>query len=575
MSAHFSYSALCFGRPSWGVLLGVGLCLLGGEVKAQSPLLPNPADLWPSGPPPEMLPDTPVFPTDPLLNLPLPDEETSPPVVEGESVVLQRLELVGNTVFGDEELQGDWQVGDRLSVTEVMTLLGEIDRKYEEGGYITSGSFVDSEDFRRFQETGILRVQVREGGIEEIRVRVEGRLHREYVRSRLNLATTPPLHEPTLLDGLRLLQLDPMIEQVQGALGASPQGGQSVLDVVVVAANPWFGEVLADNGRSPSVGSFRRGVTIGHRSLSGWGDRLQVGYSNTEGSNSYDFSYTVPVSPHNTTVNLTTGIATSRIIEPPFVPLNVESTSRYTQLKVRHPLKQTPSQEFALSLALSRTEGATRLLDIPFPLSPGADAEGKTQITALRLSQEWTQQSHQHILALRSQFSLGLDALGATINSQPPDTRFFAWRGQGQYVRLIGDSTLIVRGNVQWGDRPLVPSEQLGMGGFGTVRGYRQDTLLTDHGISGTVEWQFPVLRLPQAPSVLVVAPFVDFGLGWNQGSTPDRNTLASVGLGLQWLMSDRLVARLDWGIPLTSPSSSQRTWQENGLHFSIQINPF
>ncbi|WP_017303213.1 ShlB/FhaC/HecB family hemolysin secretion/activation protein [Spirulina subsalsa] len=566
-------SAHVLGCTQGLLLFGVGLCLLGGEVSAQSPQVPNPADLLPSEPRREILPDTPVFPTDPFLDLPLLDEETPPPVVEGEGFVLQGLEWVGNTVFGDEDLQGDWQVGDRLSVTEVMALLGEIDRKYEEGGYITSGAFVSPEDFRRFQETGILRVQVREGGVAEIRVRVEGRLHREYVRSRLNLATTPPLHEPTLLDGLRLLQLDPMIEQVEGELGASPQGGQSVLTVAVVAANPWFGEVLADNGRSPSVGSFRRGVTVGHRSLSGWGDRLQLGYSNTEGSNSYDFSYTLPVSPHNTTVNLTTGTASSRIIEPPFEPLNVESISRYTQIKVRHPLKQTPSQEFAVGLALSRTESATRLLDIPFPLSPGADGEGKTQITALRFTQEWTQQSRQHILAFRSQFSLGLDALGATINSQPPDARFFAWRGQGQYVRLVGDSTLILRGTWQWSDRPLVPSEQLGMGGLGTVRGYRQDSLLRDHGFSGSAEWRFPVLKLPEVQ--FLVAPFVDFGLGWNQGESSDWDSLASLGLGLQWLIGDRLSARLDWGIPLSSRSSTQRTWQENGLHFSIQVNPF
>ena len=33
--------------------------------------------------------------------------------------------------------------------------------------------------------------------------------------------------------------------------------------------------------------------------------------------------------------------------------------------------------------------------------------------------------------------------------------------------------------------------------------------------------------------------------------------------------------ARLDYGIPLISVSSTDRTWQENGIYFSVFYNPF
>jgi hemolysin activation/secretion protein len=45
---------------------------------------------------------------------------------------------------------------------------------------------------------------------------------------------------------------------------------------------------------------------------------------------------------------------------------------------------------------------------------------------------------------------------------------------------------------------------------------------------------------------------------------------LLSTGLGVQ-LRSERLNARLDWGIPLTSMKSSGSTRQANGIHFSLQ----
>jgi hypothetical protein len=54
--------------------------------------------------------------------------------------------------------------------------------------------------------------------------------------------------------------------------------------------------------------------------------------------------------------------------------------------------------------------------------------------------------------------------------------------------------------------------------------------------------------------AVIQVVPFVDWGMVWNGSgqANPSPNSLASVGLGLQWQQGD-FTARLDWGIPLVS----------------------
>nr|WP_256498713.1 BamA/TamA family outer membrane protein [Chroococcidiopsis sp. CCNUC1] len=166
----------------------------------------------------------------------------------------------------------------------------------------------------------------------------------------------------------------------------------------------------------------------------------------------------------------------------------------------------------------------------------------------------------------------------ATINSDPPDSRFFSWRGQGQYVRqLAPDMLFVLRSDLQFASETLVPLEQIGIGGFQSVRGYRQDQLLTDNGLFTSAEVRFPVLRAKDIEGVLQVVPFVDFGLGWNGSDNPDPdpNSLVGVGLGLQWQMGDRLNARLDYGIPLTDVDSRNRTWQENGWYFSVNYSPF
>jgi hemolysin activation/secretion protein len=115
------------------------------------------------------------------------------------------------------------------------------------------------------------------------------------------------------------------------------------------------------------------------------------------------------------------------------------------------------------------------------------------------------------------------------------------------------------------------------------VRGYRQDTLLTDGGLLGSAEVRLPLFRVPQirAPQiegVMQIVPFVDFGMGWNRGDRPDPDpsTLVGVGLGLRWQQGDRFTARLDYAIPLVDVDRGDtNTWQENGLYFSVQWRAF
>jgi hemolysin activation/secretion protein len=121
-----------------------------------------------------------------------------------------------------------------------------------------------------------------------------------------------------------------------------------------------------------------------------------------------------------------------------------------------------------------------------------------------------------------------------------------------------------------------VPGEQFSLGGQGTIRGFRQDSLLTDNGWLASAQFRVPVLRVPRVDGELEVAPFIEMGQGWNpKEPDPESNTLASIGLGLLWRMGDRFSSRFDWGIPLLGNSSDGSSLQEEGFHFSIQFSPF
>jgi hemolysin activation/secretion protein len=552
------------------------------KLQAQLPNIP-PQDILPPRPEPTPLPSPEPLP--PLQELlPTPAQPQTPdeiPSKTPQTITVETFKVIGSTVFTPAELAIVTEpFTDRpLSLAELFQARSAVTQLYLDRGYITSGAYIPPQKL----QGGVVTIQVVEGSVEAINVTGTQRLSPQYIRRRIALATQKPLSRDRLLQGLRLLQLDPLIKTVSAELSAGTKPGENELVVTVAEAKTFEGTISLDNGRSPSVGSFRRRFQLREANLLGQADSITASYTNTNGSNSLDLNYTWPVNPRNGTVSFSFGASASEIIEPPFDALELQAKSHYYELAFRQPIVQTPNQEFALGLTFSHQNSKAEYLEsvfgfsIPFE-SLGSDAEGRTRVSAVRLIQEWSHRGSQQVFALRSQFSVGLDFLDSTINTEAPDSRFFAWRGQGQWVRrLAPDTLLILRTDAQVADRALVALEQFGLGGFDSVRAYRQDSLLTDNGVLVSAEARIPLARFQQIDSILSVTPFIDLGKGWNQSGRPDPDpsTLAAVGLGLRWQTSNRLTARLEWGVPLVSNPDSDRTLQENGLYLSIVVNPF
>ncbi|MBZ8180946.1 two-partner secretion domain-containing protein [Oscillatoria salina] len=494
-----------------------------------------------------------------------------------DSITVARFQFEGNSVFSDEELANVTEefLNRRLSLGELQAVSSAITELYVNNKYITSGAYIKPQTI----ENGVVVVQVLEGKLTEIKVKTDGRLNSNYISSRIRRTTGGLVNQEQLLEGLQLLVLDELIEEVKAELLPDVQPGTNVLEIEIKEANPWDLNVVANNGRSPAVGSFRRGGGLSYNNLLGIGDRVALSYGNTDGSDEFQASYTVPLNGRNSTLSFRYAESSNRVIEEPFNQVDIAADSRSYELSYRDPIILTPRQELALGLTFSRQESQSSILGVDFPLSPGANANGETKISALRFFQVWTKQGENNIIGLRSEFNFGVDWFGATENNDAPDSNFFAWRGQAQWVRQLGNENtiLLTRGNVQLAAQELLGLERFGLGGLGSVRGYRQDALLTDNGAFGSLEIWLPVGIIPENWGVLQLTPFLDMGAAWNSNSDVniDNNFLVSTGIGLQLRLRNNLTLRLDYGIPLVDIDSRDRTWQENGLYFSVTSSPF
>lgn len=560
---------------SFSVLFALNAC--SASAQASQPITPEPREpIDPRTLPPTQNPlDT------PLIEPPIPSEVLNIP----GTIVVQEFEFVGNTAFGEAELsQAIAELTNKpISFAQLVQAANQITQYYVERGYITSGAYIPAQNLR----TGKVKMQIVEGSLADIEVNViQGRLNPNYVRRRLKKATSTPLNINKLQSALQLLQRNPLIESLDGELTAGTKPGTNSLSVDIIGADTFNVQLELNNNRNPSVGTFERSIEVSEANLLGIGDRISLGYSNTDGSNQFQGSYTLPINASNGTLGFDLRIANNQIIESPANQADIEVDSRDFDLIWRQPVIQTEtpevSQELAFDLTASRRESDGSIFDIDQFVSPGSNDQGETRTSALRLGQEWLQRNRNEVFSARSQFNIGIDAFNATVGADEPNSEFFAWRGQLVYLRQLSEpqgnpaigSTILLRSDLQLSTDALIPVEQFSLGGNATVRGYRQDALLTDNGWFASAETRIPLARVPKLEGTLQLTPFVDFGIGWNTDNEPtESNTLIGTGVGLLWDMEDRMTARVDWGIPLVNDDFGDRTIQENGVYLQFQYN--
>ncbi|MBP0015972.1 MAG: ShlB/FhaC/HecB family hemolysin secretion/activation protein [Cyanobacteria bacterium SBLK] len=534
--------------------------------------------------------------------IPLEIESSSPdsdsvPIRPNEAICIRGFEYVGNTAFNSRELDDVIQkvfegretnscLGFEVTFADILQARTAIAQLYIDRHYLGTVVYVPNEQEIEVGKDAIA-IEILEGEVEEVRIEGLERLSSGYVRDRMARAISPPLNQEKVLEGLRLLQFNPLLEDVAGEISQGSGPGKTILTLQIqetadiVTLQPGI-----DNDRSPGVGSFRQNVAFNAANLSGLGDTLDAIFRRTEGSQEFDLNYSLPINGREGTIGGRFRLGRGQVIEPPFEPFDLASQFRTYEIFLRQPLVRNANgksiEGFDLELTFSRQESELSILGFNAPLSPGADENGESKISVLRFSQEWYRITASESFSLRSEFNLGVGWLNATLNPDPfasdpiPDSNFLVWRGQGQWLGLLApQTTLSVKAIAQLSDRILVSSERFGLGGRNSVRGYRQDLRLTDNGLLASVELTWPIQRFRGNWSTLYLAPFVDIGTGWNSSDDSiSPNTLVGTGLGLLW-KGENFEARFDWGIPLVDVEGSTRTWQESGIYFSIIYDLF
>jgi hemolysin activation/secretion protein len=496
------------------------------------------------------------------------------------NIVVETIMVQGSTVFTAADFAPLLQPveGQRVSRDALDRVADAITELYLEQGYITSRAIVAEASIG----TGQIVLQVLEGGIESIEVEGLVNLKANYVRSRVALGAETPLNTGRLEDQLRLLRSDPLIENIEASLRSGEEAAKSILVVRVTEARQFSGNASVDNYSPPSVGSERLGVTLSYLNPTGLGDRVSVSGKRTaqNGSRTLDLSYSLPVNPMDGTLQLRGSFNSNEVIQEPFSILDISGNSELYELSFRQPLQRTPREEFALSAGLTYQTGQTFTFAGGTPFGFGPDLEGVTTTTVLKLGQDYIKRDPQGAWALRSQFSIGLDAFNATINEGPtPDGRFVSWLGQVQRVQVLNENNfLIISADLQLASEPLLSSQQFVIGGGQSVRGYRQNVRAGDNGLRFSIEDRITLVRDDAGRSTFIVSPFVDLGWIWYAADNPNKpidqqQFIGGAGVGFIWQILDNMTIRFDYARPFVELRDRTKNAQAGGIHFSVNLN--
>ena len=514
--------------------------------------------------------------------VPLPERELLPRA----RVFVRQIRVIGSTVIAPEELARvtDPYVNRELTPENLEAIRVALTLLYVNKGYVNSGAILPDQTVA----DGVLTYQIIEGEVSAIDVEGLRWFRPSYLRKRLALGTGPPLNVNALQQQIQFLLEDPRIRRLNVELKPGLRPGEGVLSVQAEERPPYRLSFDFNNYQSVSVGAEREIVGLETLNLTGNGDVLTLRYGKSEGVEPLlDFKYSLPFTARDTTLSVQYRKNTFAVLQEPFEEINIKSEAEIYTVTLRQPVYRTPTAELAVELIGERLTNETFLLGEPFSLEPGTlRTNGRSVVTALRAAQEWLYRTPEQVIALRSRFSAGVIALGATVNHDgTPDGRFLAWLGQFQWVRRLGvlDSQLILRTDLQLSDDALLTLEQIAVGGRYTVRGYRENTLVRDNAFVASLELRVPVIRNTPWADSLELAPFADWGRAWaRRKTTPDPDVISSAGLGLRWAVtipagpvSLRPQLEVYWGHPWREIKTPGGDLQDKGVHLQFVLTAF
>ena len=448
------------------------------------------------------------------------------------------LRVNGVSIYNDDELYALYndKVGQTLTLTDLYGIANDLTLKYRNDGYILTQVAVPPQTI----SDGIADLQVVEGFIDNIDVQggEAGSAALKEIQEFASLITNDkaPLNIHELERQLLLINDLPGVEaRTIISPSASTRGAADML--IKIDRDPFDAIVSVDNHGSRFLGPIQFSGAAIFNSAFGMNEKItaQVAVAPDAGLELAfgSLQYEQPIGPYGTLLQLGGSVTET---DPGFTldQFDVEGLSRNFFIGVEHPIIRSRETN-----VFARTMFDWRNVDSKNNVT--ADIQDRIRAIRAGVKADFLDRL-LGVAAVNSvdfEVSQGIDIWDA---SEEGDANLTRAAGDPTFLkaklrverlqRVTSNVNVLLSGRGQISNNPLLSSEEFGLGGYSTVRGYDPSEVVGDDGIAGNVE-----VQVNNAVKNVQLFGFVDAGTVWDQDATTSagkRTSLVSTGLGLR-----------------------------------------
>jgi hemolysin activation/secretion protein len=402
-------------------------------------------------------------------------------------------------------------------------------------------------------EGGVLRVAIDEGRIDDIKL--NGYSGAPVRRLLAPLASGRPVRTAELERRLLLAGDVPGVRLGQARL--ERVRGRNLL-VVKVERAPTEGRVAADNWGSNTVGPVRAHLSVDLNGLIAEDDRVTIGGVTTplqpREFGLVRLAYSKTIGSNGTEITVSGYAARSRpggvLAKREFEGQSLEASA-----SVSHPFLRSRKASFWGDLEFTLRDAEQSQRDV---------TTRSDQLSVLRASGYLAAKLGGGRARARLSLSQGLGILGATRADEPLRSRrdgsaiFSKAEFWASYDRTLGGPvSLRLQAEGQIALRPLLSSEEMGLGGRYFLRGYDYREFSGDKGIAGSAELRLDLPGIGPVKEAQLYG-FADGGSVANLEGGFGGGSLASAGGGVRTWLRHGLEAALELGLPLSDGAGGE-----------------
>ncbi|MEB1527581.1 ShlB/FhaC/HecB family hemolysin secretion/activation protein [Xanthomonas sp. WHRI 7945] len=355
--------------------------------------------------------------------------------------------------------------------------------------------------------------------------------------------------------------------------------GTMDVDLKVQDKSPWrFGATL-NNDHSADTEPLRSILTIGHDNL--WQKEHVASLTffaapqDLDQANVWSGSYAMPLGSPDWTLEFSGYTSDSNVVSTGQTNVTGKGHALGAKLVRTLPMAGAWWHQLSIGVEFKDLDESVAMVGMPSDFAPLKYAPVTFAYSGFR-------QGDKHHLSVGLQTVFGTRSLLGYGSSDDE----FDWKrahADGSFFAVKADisDTYTMENGAQWfarisaqlTDQPLVSGEQFAAGGMYTTRGYRSAEGIGDYGGLATIEWRSRPLALWNLQDWRVYS-FLDgawLGLRRPLAEQDDASSMAAIGVGTSFRVTEHFNVRLDYGHTLTDGPTT--TKDADRLHISVGAN--